>query len=244
MEHQFIASKTFFSSVSEAVSLYKNLWKEGTTALIRAPRNTDKTAVALGIAAELAASGRPVLYVNAEENLDRLADVTAGTDNLYIFTPRYESPDDTTDYADLIFEAIEQAVATTPIRTFVIDSVSRIAALSFGRNASPAYVMKRLVALQVRCRLSLLVVADDSTKTVNNALSALAASEIPVDGEKPESKTADITTPILADPDPSTAHITTPVQRPQSATYTAPPVQLTRRQRRALQRRAAKGKLN
>lgn len=41
--------------------------------------------------------------------------------------------------------------------------------------------MKRLVALQVKCRLSVLVVADDSTKTVNNALLALAAADITVD---------------------------------------------------------------
>lgn len=79
-----------------------------------------------------------------------------------------------------MFEAIEQAVRTTSIRTFVIDSVSRIAALSFGRNASVAYLMKRLVALQVKGRLSVLVVADDATKSVNNALAALAASEIAV----------------------------------------------------------------
>ena len=68
----------------------------------------------------------------------------------------------------------------------MIDSVSRIAALSFGRNASVAYIMKRIVALQVKCKLSILVVADDSTKTVNNALLALAASEIPVDSENSE----------------------------------------------------------
>lgn len=228
MEHLFIASKTFFSSVSEAVSLYRNIWKEDTTALIRAPRDTDKTAVALGIAAELAASGRPVLYVNAEENLDRFAAVTAGTDNLFIFTPRYESPDDTTDYADLVFEAIEQAVAATPIRTFVIDSVSRIAALSFGRNASPAYVMKRLVAMQVRCRLSLLVVADDSTKTVNNALSALAASEIPVADQPTDIQTAEIATPITSEPELTPPHSTPPSQRPKVATHSPAPVQLTR----------------
>ncbi len=121
-----------------------------------------------------------MLYVNAGERLGRLAGSDAGHENICMFTPEFESIDDTSDYADLVFEAIEQAVRTTSIRTFVIDSVSRIAALSFGRNASVAYLMKRLVALQVKGRLSVLVVADDATKSVNNALAALAASEIAV----------------------------------------------------------------
>ena len=56
--------------------------------------------------------------------------------------------------------------------------MTRIAALSFGRNASAAYVMKRLVALQVRCKLSLLVVSPDSTRATDRALLNLADSEI------------------------------------------------------------------
>ena len=46
--------------------------------------------------------------------------------------------------------------------------------------------MKRLVALQVKCRLSVLVVADDTTKSVNNALITLAASEISENSEHSE----------------------------------------------------------
>ena len=76
---------------------------------------------------------------------------------------------------------IEEIITTTSIRTFVIDSVSRIAALSFGRNASVAYVMKRLVALQVRCKLSLLVISHDSTKSTERALLTLSDSEITVE---------------------------------------------------------------
>ena len=180
MDHKFISSTKFFSEVTKTVYLYGKVWREATTALIHGPRAVDKSAGALDIALEIARGGREVLYVNAGDRLGRLAGSDAGHENLYMFTPEFESIDDTSDYADLVFEAIEQAVRTTSIRTFVIDSVSRIAALSFGRNASVAYLMKRLVALQVKGRLSVLVVADDATKSVNNALAALAASEIAV----------------------------------------------------------------
>lgn len=181
MDHKFISSTKFFSEVTKTVYLYGKVWREATTALIHGPRAVDKSAGALDIALDIARGGREVLYVNAGDRLGRLAGSDAGHENLYMFTPEFESIDDTSDYADLVFEAIEQAVRTTSIRTFVIDSVSRIAALSFGRNASVAYLMKRLVALQVKGRLSVLVVADDATKSVNNALAALAAAEIAVD---------------------------------------------------------------
>ena len=176
MDHKFISSTKFFSEVTKTVYLYGKVWREATTALIHGPRALDKSAGALDIALDIARGGREVLYVNAGDRLGRLAGSDAGHENLYMFTPEFESIDDTSDYADLVFEAIEQAVRTTSIRTFVIDSVSRIAALSFGRNASVAYLMKRLVALQVKGRLSVLVVADDGTKSVNNALAALAAA--------------------------------------------------------------------
>ena len=181
MVHQFIKAKEFFSAVKNTVYLFKNIWKEGTTTLLHAPREVDKTTEAMKIATDLASKGREVLYINVDDHLD--TQKASGTDNLYVFTPQYESIDDTTDYADLVFEAIEQAVRTTSIRTFVVDSVSRIAALSFGKNASPAYIMKRLVALQVKCRLSILAVANDTTKSANNALLTLAASEITINEE-------------------------------------------------------------
>ena len=95
-----------------------------------------------------------------------------------ILNPEYESPDDERDYADLVISSIEEIVATSDIRTFIIDSVTRIAALSFGRNASAAYVMKRLAVLQKRYRLSLLIIANDSTKSANRALLNLTDSEI------------------------------------------------------------------
>ena len=178
MKHKFVSAVQYFSTLPKTVYLFSNLWKEGKTALIHAPRQVDKSSVALDIAASLAENGRPVAYVHAEGRVEDIIGRHSSVENLYVFTPEYESPDDTTDYADLVIAGIEEAVATTDIRTFVIDSVTRIAALSFGRNASAAYVMKRLVALQVRCRLSLLVVSHDSTRSADRALLNLADSEI------------------------------------------------------------------
>ena len=110
----------------------------------------------------------------------------------------------------------------------MIDSVSRIAALSFGRNASPAYIMKRLVALQVKCKLSVLAVAHDSTKSVNNALVALAASEITENSES--SEISEISKP--AEPSEKS--------EPADLINNIPIPAMTRQQRRALERRAAK----
>ena len=221
MNYDFIAAKKLFNEPDKSVSLYRNLWKEGSTALLHAPRGLDKTGLALSIADEIAAKGRDVLYVNAE---GRLHNRKAESDNLFVYNPEFESIDDKTDYADLIFNAIEHAVRTTSIRTFVIDSVSRIAALSFGRNGSVSYIMKRLVALQVKCRLSLLVIADDSTKSVNNSLLALAASEITVQTEESDGACGAESSRADSPEKPQTGALLT----------------MTRQQRRALSRRMAK----
>ena len=69
-------------------------------------------------------------------------------------------------------------MTTTDIRTVIVDSVSRIAALSFGRNSSAAYVMKRLTVLQIRLGISILVIANDTTRAADRALLNLADSEI------------------------------------------------------------------
>lgn len=183
MEHKFVKARNFFTQISRNAYLYKNLWQEGTTALLHAPRSVDKTSEALTIAADIAVSGREVLYVNTEERVDRYAEIAGDSDNLYVFTPEYDSPDDNSDYADIVFDAVIQAVSTTSIKTFVVDSVNRIAALSLGKNASPSYVMKRLVAMQRKYRLSLLVIADDAGNSVNT-LRTLAATEITLPEEK------------------------------------------------------------
>lgn len=178
MNHKFVSAKRFFSQSNKPVYLYEDMWKKGTTVLLHSSRDINKTPLALSIADSVALKGTDVLFIDAVGSLDGLK---AESDKLYIFTPEFESIDDKSDYADLVFGAIEQAVRTTSIRTFVVNSVNRIAALSFGRNASSAYIMKRLVALQVKCKLSILVLADQSTKTVNNALVTLADDEFELD---------------------------------------------------------------
>lgn len=229
MNYEFIPSKRFFRDIKTSVYLFKNIWKEGTTALVHSPRAVNKTSFALPVANEIANKGREVLYINAEQNL---ANYNVAADNLYVFTPEFESIDDKTDYADLVFQAIEHAVRTTSIRTFVIDSVSRIAALSFGRNASQSYIMKRLVALQVKCKLSLLVLADETTKSSTNALIALAAVELAFPSEESVEKSgnyARLSNNLESNPSKSATDITHEAFVP-----------LTRQQRRALERQSAK----
>lgn len=187
MVHKFLTAAEFFKNAAKRVYLYKNIWKENSTALLHGQREADKTAQAIDIACDIARRGREVVYVACERRIEEhAARLVNGPQKLSICTPTFESPEDKTDYADLVIAAIEEIVATTAIRTFVIDSVTRIAALSFGRNASAAYVMKRLAALQVRCKLSLLVLSHDSTKSVDRALLTLADCEIQVEVEKDE----------------------------------------------------------
>lgn len=184
MELKFKKAFNYFTEIRHKVSIYKDLWFEGTTALLHAPRETDKTRTALEIAASVASSNRDVLYINAKEYLNDYSDIVTDTDNLYVYTPEYESTEDDRDYAELVFEAIKNAVERTSIHTFVIDSITSIAALSFGKNASPSFVMKRLVAMKAKYRLSILVVADDISKTATKPLVALAATDFTVQEEK------------------------------------------------------------
>ena len=180
--NRFLTADAYLKNTATPVFLYKKLWKENTTALLHAPCETDKTALALTVACELASSGRNVVYVAAERTINRHIDILrSAPSDLAILVPEFESPDDKRDYADIVISTIEEIVATTSYRTFIIDSVTRIAALSFGRNASVAYIMKRLVALQVRCRISILVISHDSTKATDRSLLNFADCEITID---------------------------------------------------------------
>ena len=232
MTPQFVQAKSFFDNMSLPRSIYQNLWMENTTTLFHTPRSiTNKTHAALAIADEIAKAGRDVIYITTQPTLNGCS---SNADKLHFYTPEFESVDDKRDYADLIFDAIEHAVRTTTIRTFIVDSVTRIAALSFGRNASATYVMKRFVAMQVKFKLSLLVLADDNSRSTTRALVALADSEIT---ESPD------------DDEQTPARDTYASQQPrQQQTYFSPfklyrpipgPV-LSRQQRRALQRQQAK----
>lgn len=226
MNTKFVKANSFFNSLTKPVSLFKNLWYETTTALLHAPHEIDKTEEALAIANEVAASGREVIFLTTKQFTPHIENLS---ERLYICRPEYESIDDTRDYAQLVFDAIEEAVRSTDIRTFVIDSVTRIAALSFGRNASVAYVMKRLLALQVRCRLSLLVVADDTTKSVNKSLIALADSEIKLDLPEQTPASAESAPLVMSAKDAAVYFSSNTDPQPE----TRP---MTRQQRRALQR--------
>ena len=178
MKNQLLSATDFVENVKNTVYIYRKLWRENTTALIHAPQSVDKTAKALEIAAEASASGRKIVYINAANTLHDHADAVRRISGLSIFNPSYESADDTSDYADIVIGAIEEIVTTTDIRTVIVDSVSRIAALSFGRNSSAAYVMKRLTVLQIRLGISILVIANDTTRAADRALLNLADSEI------------------------------------------------------------------
>lgn len=178
MKNQFSTTANFFKKVSESVFLFKKQWKENTVALFRSPRENDKTPFITEVIDSVAVNDRKVLYVNTEHRAETFAERFVDNENLFVFTPAYESPDDPRDYADLVISGIEEAVAETDIRTFIIDSVTRIAALSFGRNASAAYVMKRLASLQARYGISLLVIAHTSTKSTDRALTTLADTDL------------------------------------------------------------------
>ena len=185
MAHKFLTASEYIKNIAKTVCLYKDKWKERSTMLLHSPRETDKTAMAIDIACDVAKTRREVVYVACEQRIDDYADrLKDAPEHLSICVPAYDSADDDRDYADLVIATIEEIIASTTIRTFVIDSVTRIAALSFGRNASVAYVMKRLVALQVRCKLSLLVISHDSTKATDRALLCLADSEMTIEAKE------------------------------------------------------------
>lgn len=186
MENKFSTADSYIAHNSSSVQLYGDLWLENTTALLHAPRAAGKTETAIDIAVSLTSKGNDVFYVTTGRIDNSLFQKIAGNTRLYIHKPEFSAPDDTADYADIVIADIEEAVAETPARIFIIDSLSRIAALSFGRNASPTYIMKRLVALQVRHKISLLVVARDTTRAADRALLNLADSEITVPQESVE----------------------------------------------------------
>lgn len=226
----FKQSKSFFDNQKQPVSLYQNTWYENTTALMHSPRScaADRSKMALSIAKDIADGGRDVLYISAEPLSGKNRTVA---ERLFIFEPEFESIDDNRDYTDLVFEAVEHAVRNTAIRTIVVDSVTRIAGLSFGRNASAAYIMKRLVALQVKCKLSLLVLADDTSKATIRSLAALASADIDLSDTSDRSDKSDKSDlPDKAAKAPM-SYRSIPVCRP------APAPILTRQQRRALARK-------
>ncbi len=180
MENRFKLANAYIDNLSQKVNLYGSLWESGTTALLHAPREVDKTTLALNIAQSLTARNMTVFYLTTGRLNQSHYGKIKGNRRLYVHQPQFASPDDPADYADIVIKDIEDAIAATGARVFIIDSITRIAALSFGRNASAPYLMKRLVALQMRYNISILVIAHDTTKSATRALVNLADSEIAV----------------------------------------------------------------
>ena len=265
MKNIFLSSKQLFEEIGKVVNLYKNLWRERTICLLHARRETPKTDRALDIALEVAAVGRKTLYVNVDRKIGLYADRLSSplsSSNLLFATPNFDGPDDSRDYADIVFELIETAVKEHQIETFVIDSVSRIAALSTGRNASVKRIMKRLSIMQMRYGISILAVAHIDSKASLRSLLDFVDSQIDINPPKPEKKSraksktptnpekksaesVETQTPAAA-PHPVAAIAPQPAAiAPQpfeavAAPDSQPTIPMTRAQRREAERRRAK----
>ena len=264
MKNIFLSSKQLFEEIGKVVKLYKNIWRERTICLLHAHRETPKTDRALDIALEVAAAGRKTLYVNVDRKINQCADrlSASNSDNLLFATPNFDGPDDSRDYADIVFELIEKAIKEHQIDTFVIDSVSRIAALSTGRNASVKRIMKRLSIMQMRYGISILAVAHIDSKASLRSLLDFVDSQIDINPPKPEKKsraksktttdpeektTETVETPTTsAAPQPVAAIAQQPAATiaPQpfeaAAPICQPTIPMTRAQRREAERRRAK----
>ena len=250
MKNIFLSSKQLFEEIGKVVSLYKNIWRERTICLLHARRETPKTDRALDIALEVAAAGRKTLYVNVDRKINQYADrLTTASSNLLFATPNFDGPDDSCDYADIVFDLIEieRAIKEHQIDTFVIDSVSRIAALSTGRNASVKRIMKRLSIMQMRYGISILAVAHIDSKASLRSLLDFVDSQIDINPPKPEKKSrAKAKTPT--DPEEKPAEQTQEPALAATPTFEAAPatpvcqptIPMTRAQRREAERRRAK----
>lgn len=178
MENRFKLADSFIASLSPVAELYNNIWFENSTCLLHAPLSLDKSTLAVDIALSITERDVPVFYLAANRLNTGLLDKMKGNRRLYVHQSEFATPDDPDDFADIVFRDLEDAIAQTDAKVFIIDSLSRISALSFGRNASPTFLMKRLVALQVRHKISILVLAHDASKAAIRALVNLADCEL------------------------------------------------------------------
>lgn len=248
MEDQLFSSKQFATTFDSNVYLYKNLWSENTTMLINTTHSNEHDGEILEIADSI---NRVAVYVSTDNRLRYQKEALLSSERLLVFRPSYSKSDDSDsnskcDYADLIINGIENIVAKYGHRIFIVDSVTRIAALSFGRNASAAYVMKRLVALQMRLGISLIIIARDATKSVVRSLGNLADGSIDLSNNSESDKSSaphhateqefTLCLPdelILADDAPSSASDAD--SQPQTCRSNK---SLSRRERRLLRRQA------
>ena len=224
MENRFKLADSFIGSLSPVADLYNNIWSENSTCMLHAPRDLDKSSLAVDIALALTARDIPVFYLTARDipvfyltgsRLNAaLLDKMKGNSRLYIHQSEFSAPDDPEDFADIVFKDLEDAIVATGAKVFIIDSLSRIASLSFGRNATPAFLMKRFMAMQVRHKVSFLVIAHDSTKAATRALVNLADSELtmtipeeqPVEEKKTETPEVKVGKPAETTPKKPTGY--------------------------------------
>ena len=214
MENRFKLADSFIGSLSPVADLYNNIWSENSTCLLHAPRDLDKSSLAVDIALSLTARDIPVFYLTGSRLNAALLDKMKGNSRLYIHQSEFSAPDDPEDFADIVFKDLEDAIVATGAKVFIIDSLSRIASLSFGRNATPAFLMKRFMAMQVRHKVSFLVIAHDSTKAATRALVNFADSELtmttpeeqPVEEKKPETPEVKVGKPAETTPKKPTGY--------------------------------------
>lgn len=180
MENRFQLADAYIAKNSSVTDLYKSFWFENTTCLLHAPRERDKTAFALEIARSITDRGMTVFYLTTGRLHPQYLAGMGQNPRLYVHQSDFASPDDTTDYADIVFKDLEDAIAMTGAKIFIIDSLSRIADLSFGRNASETYLMKRIIALQARHRISILVTHHDKSKATTRTLTYMADCHVTI----------------------------------------------------------------
>jgi len=196
MKYNIVTAAELLRISSNVKYLYRKIWKEYTLCMLHGPREANKSARAVDIACELAVRNIGVLYVNVDGNFADYC-YNLGCMSLSVFNPGLGVGDDKREYADVVLDGIEEFVKTNHVHTVIVDSVSRIAALSFGRNSSVAYVMKRLAVMQMRYDLSVLAVVHDTTKAAMRTLLNYASSEIieepvqPAADAKTDAKTKD-----------------------------------------------------
>lgn len=195
MENRFSTADAYVIKNSQTINLYADIWQENTAALLLSPSEADKTSFAIDIANTLTSQGQKVFFITARRlSKSHLPKIT-GNANLYVHSPEFVDAKDKTDFADIVIADIEEAIESTGARIFIVDSLSRIAALSFGKNSSANYVMKRLVALQVRHKISLLVLAHDTTRAANRSLINLADCQIEIQATEPTKEKQPATPP-------------------------------------------------
>ena len=174
--------------------LYERIWRESTLCVMHGPREVDKTDLAIDIALDIIKNNRgKVLYVSADGSLAKWTARKAnfgklsGLGGFLTYSARFNDAEDERDFSEIVFQAVRTAHKHR-IKTVIISSINRIAAMSKGRYSRVANVMKELALMQMRYGLSILVIADTKTKRSANVLFDYAESDIDMNPPKPEKK--------------------------------------------------------